>query len=65
VLFGPVSPALWGPPANGRHRVLWAGRTGDPHADAPDPGLLEISPEQVIAALRELDLDSRLNFPAA
>jgi ADP-heptose:LPS heptosyltransferase len=52
VLFGPVPPAEWGPPP-GRpwHRALWAGRRGDPHADAPDPGLLEIGPGDVIAAL--------------
>jgi ADP-heptose:LPS heptosyltransferase len=23
VIFGPTSPALWGPPADGPHRVLW------------------------------------------
>src|SRR5690606_16791225 len=43
VLFGPTSPGLWGPPADRpMHRVLWAGRTGDPHAERTDPGLLEI-----------------------
>ena len=42
VLFGPISPARWGPPPERpRHRVLWAGKTGDPHSDKPDPGLLE------------------------
>lgn len=52
VLFGPVSPARWGPPVNtGRHVALWAGRVGDPHADAPDPGLLAITVAQVCAAL--------------
>jgi ADP-heptose:LPS heptosyltransferase len=53
LLFGPTSPDEWGPPP-GRawHRVLWAGRRGDPHADAPDPGLLAIDVEQVVAALR-------------
>ena len=51
VLFGPTSPAIWGPPP-GRpwHRVLWKGRTGDPWASAPDPGLLEIAPRDVVAA---------------
>jgi ADP-heptose:LPS heptosyltransferase len=56
VLFGPTSPALWGPPpGRARHRVLWAGTTGDPHASEPDPGLLRIRVDDVLAALRELD----------
>ena len=53
VLFGPTAPALWGPPPDRpQHRVLWAGRTGDNFAAAPDPGLLEISAEQVVDAAR-------------
>jgi ADP-heptose:LPS heptosyltransferase len=55
VLFGPTSPARWGPPDRPWHRVLWAGREGDPHAAAPDPGLLQIAVSDVqaqIAALR-------------
>lgn len=56
VLFGPVSPALWGPPADRPwHRVLWAGRTGDPHAGEPDPGLLEIQVADVLEALDGLE----------
>jgi ADP-heptose:LPS heptosyltransferase len=52
LLFGPTSPALWGPPENRPwNRALWAGRTGDPHADRPDPGLLEIQVSDVLAAL--------------
>jgi ADP-heptose:LPS heptosyltransferase len=52
VLFGPTDPAEWGPPPErSRHRVLWAGRRGDPHAGRPDPALLEIAPEDVLAAL--------------
>jgi ADP-heptose:LPS heptosyltransferase len=56
VLFGPTAPAEWGPPP-GRpwHRALWAGRTGDPHAATPDPGLLEIGPADVAEALAALD----------
>ena len=60
VLFGPTSPKIWGPPAPpadapaGRHRVLWHGTTGDPHADRPDPGLLAIDAPRVIDALAEL-----------
>ena len=55
VLFGPTSPERWGPPA-GRpwHRVLWAGETGDPHGERPDPGLLEIGVGDVLAALGRL-----------
>ncbi len=51
VLFGPTPPALWGPPADRpQHRALWAGRTGDNFAAAPDPGLLELTVEQVLEA---------------
>jgi ADP-heptose:LPS heptosyltransferase len=61
VLFGPVSPARWGPPrADGRHIALWAGRTGDPHARRPDPGLLRIGAGEVLAAL-----DRVASFPSA
>jgi len=42
------------PPGRQRHRVLWAGLTGDPDADALDRGLLTIAAEQVITALRKL-----------
>jgi ADP-heptose:LPS heptosyltransferase len=55
VLFGPTPPQRWGPPA-GRawHRVLWAGRNGDPHGHRTDPGLLEISVGDVVDALSTL-----------
>ena len=54
-LFGPVSPAEWGPPADrDDHRVLWAGRRGDPHGSTTDDGLLEITVADVVAALRRL-----------
>jgi ADP-heptose:LPS heptosyltransferase len=56
VLFGPTSPAEWGPPPErGRHRVLWAGRTGDPHAARVDDGLLKLCVSDVIEASRSLD----------
>jgi ADP-heptose:LPS heptosyltransferase len=51
VLFGPTPPAEWGPPAAGPHIALWAGGRGDPHANAPDPGLLAIGADEVSAAL--------------
>lgn len=55
VLFGPTDPARWGPPPERPwHRVLWAGRRGDPHADEPDPGLLAIDPADVLDALSAL-----------
>jgi ADP-heptose:LPS heptosyltransferase len=55
VLFGPVSPAQWGPPVgNPCHRALWAGRDGDPRGSTADPGLLRITVDQVVAALDAL-----------
>jgi ADP-heptose:LPS heptosyltransferase len=55
VLFGPVSPAQWGPPAGDpRHRALWAGHEGDPHAAVVDRGLLEITVADVLRALDRL-----------
>jgi ADP-heptose:LPS heptosyltransferase len=59
VVFGPTSPEHWGPPTMPqararRHRVLWAGRTGDPHATRPHEGLLAIEPDAVLAELTAL-----------
>jgi ADP-heptose:LPS heptosyltransferase len=52
VLFGPTPPTHWGPPPHRtRHRVLWSGRTGDPHGSVPDRGLLSITPEDVLRAV--------------
>ncbi len=66
VLFGPVSPREWGPPASRRqHRALWAGRRGDPHAQAVDPGLLAITTDAVLGALDELDEVSNASAPFA
>jgi len=49
LLFGPVPPAEWGPPPDRRrHVVLYRGGRADPHGDAPDPGLLAISVEDVL-----------------
>jgi len=56
ILFGPTSPAHWGPPiGEPRHRVLWAGATGDPHAAEPHAGLLAITVESVLESLASLD----------
>jgi ADP-heptose:LPS heptosyltransferase len=57
-LFGPVSPALWGPPAGARqHVALWTGtgnRPGDPHGAQVDPRLLEIRVGDVLAGVRKV-----------
>lgn len=48
-LFGPVAPALWGPPPGRRHTVLWhPGPPGDPHAAEPDPLLLRLDAPRVL-----------------
>ncbi len=55
LLFGPVSPALGGPPADGPHRVLWHGDgTGDPHGRQADPALLAITVAEVLDAVDQL-----------
>ncbi|KES08583.1 glycosyl transferase [Streptomyces toyocaensis] len=53
-LFGPVPPALWGPPRHPRHVALWHGPPGDPHGPRPDPALLRITPAEVLRALDRL-----------
>ncbi len=56
LLFGPVPPALWGPPpAQRRHRVIWHGpHHGDPLGPRPDPALMTITPDEVMAAAQPL-----------
>lgn len=50
VLFGPVSPTLWGPPPDPRHVVLWHGDgSGDPHGAELDPALDRITVDEVVA----------------
>jgi hypothetical protein len=53
LVFGPTPPEHWGPPANGPHRVVWSGQTGDPEAAGVDPGLLRVSAEEVTAVCRQ------------
>jgi ADP-heptose:LPS heptosyltransferase len=64
LLFGPVPPSRWGPLADPElHKVLWHGTRlgkGDPHADRPDPALLRITVDEVVAAARH-----RLESPLA
>jgi ADP-heptose:LPS heptosyltransferase len=55
VLFGPVSPALWGPPPRPQHVVLWHGDgTGDPWGTTLDPALDRITVAEVTTALDQL-----------
>ncbi|MDX6324228.1 MAG: hypothetical protein QOK15_582 [Nocardioidaceae bacterium] len=55
LLFGPTAPSRWGPPADGPHTVLWHGDgPGDPWAARPDPALLRITPQEVVAAAEDL-----------
>ncbi|WP_233498568.1 glycosyltransferase family 9 protein [Blastococcus sp. TF02A-26] len=58
VLFGPVSPALWGPPpraglgGDALHVVLWHGDgAGDPWGTELDPALARTTVDEVLAAL--------------
>ena len=59
-LFGPVSPALWGPRVDPHlHRVLWRGRPdelrpGNPHGDDLDPRLAAIGVGDVLAEAFDL-----------
>jgi ADP-heptose:LPS heptosyltransferase len=55
VLFGPAPPEIWGPPP-GPHVVLTRAdlRRGDTFAADPDPALLAVSVQDVLAAVRDL-----------
>lgn len=53
-LFGPTPPHEWGPPPHARHLVIWKGKSGPPNADRPDPGLLEITEDEVLELLDRL-----------
>jgi ADP-heptose:LPS heptosyltransferase len=52
VLFGPMSPALWGPPVDRPyHRVLWRPELADrPAGPGPHPALRAITVTEVLAA---------------
>ena len=61
VLFGPTPPERWGPPPRPQHVVLWHGQQdgagpwqGDPWGETPDPALLQIQPDEVVAAAERL-----------
>lgn len=55
VLFGPAPPEIWGPPP-GPHIVLTRAelRRGDTFSRHPDPALLGVGVQDVLAAVREL-----------
>jgi ADP-heptose:LPS heptosyltransferase len=55
VLFGPIAPGHWGPPPSPKHRALWAGLPGDPHAKDVHAGLLAIDVCDVLAELERLE----------
>jgi ADP-heptose:LPS heptosyltransferase len=55
VIFGPTDPARRGPPVDRPwHRALWTGRSGDAEGHEPDPGLLQVTVDDVLAALADL-----------
>jgi ADP-heptose:LPS heptosyltransferase len=58
VIFGPAPPEEWGPPASGPHIVLTdpALRVGDTFGSEPDPALLAVTVEDVLAATTRLGL---------
>jgi len=60
VLFGPVPPSQWGPPP-GPHVALTHAelRRGDPFVDDPDPALLGVTVEEVLAAVDTLPVSFR------
>ena len=59
VMFGPASPAEWGPPASGPHAVLTDAsvRLGETFATEPDPALLAVQPDDVVHALDAVRAD--------
>jgi ADP-heptose:LPS heptosyltransferase len=56
VIFGPAPPEAWGPPASGPHIVLTDAslRRGDVFSAEPDPALLAVQVDDVLAALATL-----------
>ncbi len=56
VIFGPAPPEEWGPPSTGPHIVLTDAsvRRGDAFGAEPDPALLAVRPEDVLAAVARL-----------
>ncbi|MCO1599619.1 glycosyltransferase family 9 protein [Micromonospora sp. RHAY321] len=68
VLFGPVSPAHWGPPPDRpRHRVLWAGQVDWPRWDGvgSHPTLAALHVDEVLAAVAEVERVVRVSGAVA
>ncbi|MER7457850.1 glycosyltransferase family 9 protein, partial [Micromonospora sp. NPDC126480] len=61
VLFGPVSPALWGPPPDRpRHEALWRGPyRGGRADDVPHPALAALDVPDVLAAVARVEAAAR------
>ncbi len=57
VLFGPAPVEEWGPPATGPHVALTdaSKRRGDAFADSPDPAILAVTVDDVLAAVNTVD----------
>jgi hypothetical protein len=58
LLFGPVSPAQWGPPADRPwHRALWHASVSlpDQSTQRSHPALMAVDPAQVLAAADEVE----------
>lgn len=66
VLFGPTSPARWGPPADRRwHRALWSAEAMTSSAGTP-PAVTAIGVPEVLAAAVEVEQAARqLDAPVA
>ena len=58
VIFGPAPPEEWGPPAAGPHIVLTDAsvRRGDVFSEEPDPALLAVTVDDVLAAVDSLSV---------
>ncbi|MFF5232183.1 glycosyltransferase family 9 protein [Dactylosporangium sp. NPDC000521] len=58
ILFGPMSPARWGPPAGRpRHHAIWHGtrsEPGDAPSGDPHPALLRITPGEVLTSAAQV-----------
>jgi len=57
-LFGPMSPARWGPPDRPYHRALWYGTRSEPGnlTGSVHPALLAVGEPDVLAAARQVTL---------
>ncbi|MEU6076554.1 glycosyltransferase family 9 protein [Micromonospora sp. NPDC047074] len=68
VLFGPVSPARWGPPpGRPRHRALWVGGEDLPRWEGvgSHPTLAAIGVDEVVAAVDEVERAVRVSGAVA